>query len=141
MKEAPQAKLITCMGDTLPHLQHWEEVHHFFKSCKAALKPGGTLVISFRDYSQALEGAARFIPVKADDQRILSCILDYAPTLVSVSDLLYERDQEGQWHQKVSTYQKLRLFPAKLEEIAQIQGFKCISQQEIKRLLYWIFTH
>lgn len=100
--------LIACCGDTLSHLDSQADIQTFIQHIAGALAPHGTLILSFRDYTHALTGPARFIPVKSDNTRILTCILDYEDNHVNVTDQLYEL-KAGTWHQKVSTYKKVRL--------------------------------
>lgn len=102
--------LILCMGDTLTHLSDAATVQSLFSSASEHLPPGGRLVLSFRDYTNALEGVERFIPVNADETRIASCLLEYAEDTVRVTDILHERS-EGRWRMRVSAYRKLRLAP------------------------------
>jgi hypothetical protein len=61
---------IVCMGDTLPHLESLEAVELLVEAIAAALY----LVTTFRDYaSRQLEGVDRFLPVRQDERRILTC--------------------------------------------------------------------
>jgi hypothetical protein len=81
----------------------------------ASLRPGGVLVATFRDYvTAALEGEARFIPVRSDSERILTCFLEYADSTVTVHDLLYQREG-GSWRLHAGSYRKLRLAPQWVE--------------------------
>jgi SAM-dependent methyltransferase len=106
--EAPE--VILCMGDTLTHLSDMQAIESLFADAAAAIAPGGSFVLSFRDYTAALEGERRFIPVKSDAGRILTCFLEYEDGYVRVHDLVHERDGEA-WRQRVSAYRKLRLSP------------------------------
>jgi hypothetical protein len=54
----------------------------------------------FRDYAKPLQGDVRFIHVKSDEERILTCVLEYEESFVRVTDLLYEKT-DGTWTQKV----------------------------------------
>lgn len=117
-------EIILCMGDTLTHLPERASVEHLFADVAASLTPGGLFVATFRDYVSApLQGDRRFIPVRSDENRILTCFLEYGEETLNVHDLLHER-AKGQWQQRVSSYRKLRLPPdwvaAKLTE----QGLK-----------------
>jgi SAM-dependent methyltransferase len=103
---------ITCLGDTLTHLETPADIERLFDDVVAALAPGGRLVLGFRDYTKALEGTARFVPVRADRERILTCFLEYFPTHVQVHDVLHERNDTSSWDLRVSRYRKLRLAPA-----------------------------
>ena len=88
---APNASVdvVVCMGDTLPHLESVAQVRALLEACWQALRPSGRLLLTFRDYSQALQGLDRIIPVRLDADRLMTCILDYAPDHVEVTDLMY----------------------------------------------------
>lgn len=108
LQEAPQA--ILCMGDTLTHLESEESVRQLCSEVASALHDDGYFVVSFRDYSTPLTGEQRFIPVRSDENRILTCFLEYTDTHVTVHDVLYEREPTG-WKMRVSSYRKLRIAP------------------------------
>ena len=121
INERPQ--VILCMGDTLTHLESFSAVQSLLSSIAASLGPGGMFVATFRDYAtSALEGDQRFIPVRADADRILTCFLEYQEHAVTVHDVLNERDN-GQWRQTVSSYSKLRLAPEWVETKLIEHGF------------------
>jgi len=113
------ADAILCMGDTLTHLPDSASVLQLFALVAEALRPGGRFIATFRDYSSPLVGQARFIPVKSDADRIMTCFLEYAPGTVEVHDIIHERTGSN-WQLQVSVYRKLRLAPgwvsAALEE-------------------------
>ena len=99
------------MGDTLTHLASFQAVERLLERVAAALAPGGTFVATLRDASgPAPQGSARFIPVRADDARILTCFLEVLDDVVLVHDILHEK-RHGRWHTSVSAYPKLRLQP------------------------------
>ncbi|HYC84520.1 MAG TPA: class I SAM-dependent methyltransferase, partial [Chryseosolibacter sp.] len=100
--------LILCCGDTLSHLDTFHEVDKLLADIHKSLQAGGKVVLTFRDYAVGLEDTGRFIPVKSDGERILTCFLEYFPGKVRVTDLLHEKAGDG-WIQKVSSYEKLRL--------------------------------
>ncbi|HPJ43324.1 MAG TPA: methyltransferase domain-containing protein [Spirochaetota bacterium] len=127
--------LIVCMGDTLTHLPDRETIFALLNKCSSALVPGGSLVISFRDMSMALEGDARFIPVKSDDTRIMTCFLEYFDDHVAVHDLVNEK-KEGLWVQKVSSYNKVRISENEMKELLAESGFSVISSEIINRMVY-----
>ena len=118
-----EAKIIMCMGDTLTHLPGFSAVDSLLQSVAAALARNGVFAATFRDYAtKPLEGDARFIPVRADDARILTCFLEYGRDQVTVHDLLHRREN-GEWRQSVSSYPKLRLAPEWLIARLQELGF------------------
>jgi hypothetical protein len=109
---------VLCMGDTLTHLPSRAAVEALLGDVAGALAPGGVFHATFRDYTEPLEGEARFIPVRRDETRTLTVFLEYAPAGVTVHDLLHERGPDG-WTLRVSSYQKLRLAPAWVAGVLQ----------------------
>ena len=103
-------QLVLCMGDTITHLADAESVTRLVRAVSAELSVGGRFVVTFRDYTNPLVDEHRFIPVRSDDSRILTCFLEYGDSHVTVHDILHERDGTD-WKQSVSAYQKLRLSP------------------------------
>jgi len=104
----PQPELIVCCGDTLPHLDSLSEVQKLIKDSSDILVSGGKIILTFRDYSTELDDTNRFIPIKSDSQRILTCFIEYFPDKLRVTDLLHEFEN-GKWVQKVSSYSKVRI--------------------------------
>ncbi len=119
--------VIFCMGDTLTHLEDAESVLQLISEVASALHTNGHFVATFRDYSIALTGEQRFIPVRSDENRILTCFLEYADTYVTVHDVLHEREASN-WIQRVSSYQKLRLAPDWL--IRNLESFGFLVRRE-----------
>lgn len=108
---AAPPNVIVCMGDTLTHLPTQAGVETLLAAVADALPRGGVFATTFRDYaSRTLQGDQRFILVRADEKRILTCFLEFGDASVTVHDVLTEKDQ-GNWRQKVSAYPKLRLAP------------------------------
>jgi SAM-dependent methyltransferase len=102
--------LVLCMGDTLTHLESMDQIVHLSRAVASRLAAAGRFIATFRDYTRLPVGAARFIPVRADDHRILTCFLEEQAAYVQVHDLLHERI-DGAWSSRVSAYRKLRLSP------------------------------
>jgi 2-polyprenyl-3-methyl-5-hydroxy-6-metoxy-1,4-benzoquinol methylase len=118
--EEPSA--ILCMGDTITHLPDRDAVESLIERAAVELLPGGMFVVSFRDYSVPLLDDQRFIPVRSDDNRILTCFLEYEPEAVVVHDIVHQRTAEG-WQTRVSHYRKLRLSPSDLIASLKSSGF------------------
>ena len=111
-------ELIVCWGDTITHLDSVQEIEIFIRDCAEILMPNGRLLVSFRDNAEEPEGLRKYIPVRNDDDRILTCILEYEKEKVGVTDLLYERNGNG-WELKVSSYKKIRLSVQNLSAIME----------------------
>jgi SAM-dependent methyltransferase len=114
--------LILCMGDTLTHLPDPTSVETLFTLAAQSLRPDGRFIATFRDYSSPLVGNERFIPVRSDNDRILSCFLEYGANHVDVHDLLNERRDSG-WQLRVSVYRKLRLSPEWISAALRARNF------------------
>lgn len=127
-------ELIICCGDTLTHLNNKQEIETLINDIAQSLMDKGKTILSFRDYSTPLTGTSRFIPVKSDDSRILTCFLDYEREYVNVTDLLYEKTEEG-WQQKVSTYKKVRLLAEDVIRFLSVNGLTIEYNQAIKGMI------
>ncbi len=136
---ADKPELIVCCGDTLSHLDNNSEVGTFIADISKSLGKNGKLILSFRDYSNKLTGLDRIIPVKSDDNKILTCILDYEDEYVNVTDLLYEKTNNV-WKQKVSTYKKVRLLTNEIIGYIEANGMTITFNQLVNRLTTIIAT-
>ena len=116
-----------CMGDTLPHLPDLQTVRALFDEVFEALVPGGLFVGTFRDLTQVLTGLDRFIPVRSDDDRIMTCFLEDEGDAVRVHDMLHARNPSGDWQLRTSSYRKLRLSPAWVVRQLREAGFAAPS--------------
>jgi SAM-dependent methyltransferase len=113
---------IVCMGDTLTHLPHHDDVVRLLEDARRVLAPGGRLVLGWRDLSQERVGLERFILVRSDAQRILTCVLEFEPETVRVTDLLHLHEGPG-WTLGKSSYRKLRIGPEWLRTRLEHAGF------------------
>ena len=120
-------EVVLCMGDTLTHLPTLESVGSLFAEVAGVLDESGTFVLTFRDYTTALSAEQRFIPVRSDADRILTCFLEYDDTHVTVHDLLHERET-SQWKLRVSSYRKLRLAPEWVSRALENHGFRVAQE-------------
>ena len=121
VSEAPD--VVLCMGDTITHLPEPALVAQLVRDVASIQTPGGLFVLSFRDYTVPLQAEQRFIPVRSDDERILTCFLEYHNGTVQVHDILNQRSPEG-WSTSVSSYSKLRLAPDELTRMLSHCGFE-----------------
>jgi SAM-dependent methyltransferase len=124
---------VICMGDTLPHLATGQDVRALFHDAHSALRPEGRIALTFRDLSQPLSGIDRFIPIRADQDRIMMCALDYEPEHVAVTDLVHVR-QGGLWSLHKSSYRKLRLSPADVCVWLHDAGLTVVRSEPVGRM-------
>jgi SAM-dependent methyltransferase len=132
---AEQATVVVCMGDTLTHLPGKGDVTTLFRAAFDALRPGGMLVISYRDLTTELYGTDRFIPVRSDEDKIMTCFLEFENAeSVVVHDLIYVREGAG-WSLNKSSYRKMRLgIDWMCEELGKA-GFTAVSHDLCGRLI------
>jgi SAM-dependent methyltransferase len=119
---APGFAVAVCMGDTLTHLPSRESMIQMLANVSHLLDKGGALVLSFRDLTVELTGTERFIPVRSDFNRIMTCFLEYEPDAVLVHDLVHVRDGKN-WTLHKSSYRKLRVSLAWVVERLKDHGF------------------
>jgi SAM-dependent methyltransferase len=123
-----KAAAVICLGDTLTHLPEHTHVDFLVQEAHEALRPGGQFALSFRDYSVPLKDEARFIPVRSDERRILTCFLEYEEDTVVVHDILHERAGDA-WQTRVGSYRKLRLAPERVVASLETIGFETRVEQ------------
>jgi SAM-dependent methyltransferase len=121
LKRNQRPDAILCMGDTLTHLPDIAGVEQLAQSVASSLAPAGRFIATFRDYTHLPEATRRFIPVRSDAQRILTCFLEEQGDTVRVHDVLHE-NHGGAWTMRVSSYQKLRLALPAVQAIFERAG-------------------
>jgi len=122
----PGFDVAVCMGDTLTHLPSLAAVGRMFDGVAAVLAPPGLFVLTFRDLTMPLAGIDRFIPVRSDADRIMTCFLEYEPETVLIHDLIHTR-RGREWVLNKSSYRKLRLAPAWVASALEARGFSVLS--------------
>jgi hypothetical protein len=125
------------MGDTLTHLPDEESVERLIATVSERLADGGRFVVTLRDYSEALTGDRRFIPVRSDENRIFVCFLEYTASRVRVNDILHEREG-SQWKMSVSSYDKLRVMPEWLDDLLRRNGFAVTRDVNASSMLRFV---
>lgn len=121
------ADLVVCMGDTLTHLASLAAVKTLFENVYNLLVKNGRFILSYRDLTDNLKGLDRFIPVRADENRIFTCFLENFDGYVNVNDLIYKNENEN-WKLYKSSYKKLKLPKETVEGLLKEIGFINISK-------------
>ena len=118
------AELITCMGDTLVHLPDFDSVYKVLEDVAESLTPGGRFIYAIRDYiGYEPKGPDRFIPIRATDDRIFTCFLDYRENVVHIHDILHNK-VDGDWSTTISDYLKLRLDSHDIDDRLKASGLE-----------------
>jgi SAM-dependent methyltransferase len=109
--EPQSADVAVCMRDTLTHLPSKTGVSKLFSDACRALKAGGLVVLTFRDRTPTMSGLDRFVPVRSDADKIMTCFLECESSeTVVVQDMIHLRNG-SEWTLHKSSYRKLRLAP------------------------------
>jgi SAM-dependent methyltransferase len=133
------ASLIVCMGDTLTHLPSLDAIKKLISDSVAKLTPDGMLTFAFRDYANHdLVGTGRFIPVRSDDRRILTCFLEYRSDTVIVHDIV-QTFENSAWQMSVSAYTKLRLQPDAFVSLVESNGLSLVYKKTDRGMIYLAF--
>jgi SAM-dependent methyltransferase len=128
------AELIICCGDTITHLDSTSEISKLISDVNTSLAPKGKFILSFRDYSMELTDTKRFIPVKSDSDRILTCFLEYFDRKVRVTDILYEKESNN-WQQKISSYEKIRISKNMVLEMLIEKNFDILMDDTLNGMI------
>ena len=135
VETASEATVAVCMGDTLTHLDSRESLQRLFASVLHKLAPRGIFAITYRDLSVALTGLDRILPVRSDDEKVMTCFLEYeSEEHVVVNDIVHLRAPQG-WSMEKSSYRKLRLPAEWVVEALCNAGFRLRSQGVAGRLI------
>jgi len=135
LETASEATVAVCMGDTLTHLDSRESLQRLFASVLHKLAPRGIFAITYRDLSVALTGLDRILPVRSDDEKVMTCFLEYeSEEHVVVNDIVHLRAPQG-WSMEKSSYRKLRLPAEWVVEALCNAGFRLRSQGVAGRLI------
>lgn len=129
------AGLVICCGDTISHLESVDEIKNLIIDIYKILTKKGKILLSFRDYSFELEDTQRFIPVKSEDNRILTCFLEYFKEKVRVTDILHQKN-ESIWEQKISSYEKVRVSKQMISQLLIDNNFEILVEQSINRMMH-----
>ncbi|MEN9519126.1 MAG: hypothetical protein RLZZ381_1714 [Cyanobacteriota bacterium] len=132
-------ELITCMTDTIVHVESKAKVTLLFEKVFASLEDKGKFIITLRDLSTELSELDRFIPVKSDENIIFTCFLEYEPNTVKIHDLVYKKDNDS-WKLNKSFYRKLRLSKQWIDKQFEAIGFSKIESSINKGLITAIVT-
>ncbi|MCX4665673.1 class I SAM-dependent methyltransferase [Streptomyces sp. NBC_01381] len=120
---------VVCMGDTLTHLPTRADVTALLADAAVALSEGGHLVITYRDLTAPLHGTDRFFPVRATEDKLLTCFVEYADEeTATVHDLLHTREG-GTWQLRTGSYPKLRIAASWLESRCHEAGLTVRSSE------------
>ena len=114
---------VVCVGDTLTHLEIRDQVLRLLELAQRLLAPDGALVVEFREQPGDLIAADAVLPLRAERDRIMQCVLHFERDRVWVTDVLYEWTGDA-WKCTKSSYPKLRLTSGEIVREAEARGLR-----------------
>lgn len=115
--------VIVCMGDTLTHLEHHDQVDQLIADVGDLLAPGGRFVATFRDYTTPTAGERRELLVRGDADGVLTCVVEPSGDRMLVRDLMHERYGD-EWRLTSGSYFKLRIAPGAVRGMLERAGLE-----------------
>jgi SAM-dependent methyltransferase len=131
--------LILCVGDTLTHLSSAKDIDSLVRMAARLLAPGGALLLQFREQPGDLTPQDSVIKMRAERDRIMQCVLHFAPERVWVTDIVHEWNGQA-WITTKSTYPKLRVSTDALLEIATTAGLNIRFNDTLLRQRVLVLT-
>lgn len=122
--------VVTCIGNSLPHIKLRESLTQAFSSFYNSLKPGGLLVIQMRNYQRVIAREEKFMPLntRIDDGKefLYLRITEPGTDFVTFNIVVFMKDEAGNWSYRVET-EKLKPWIARdIEDSLNKTGF-CIE--------------
>tara|TARA_Y100001972_G_scaffold127610_1_gene184985 strand:- start:1019 stop:1756 length:738 start_codon:yes stop_codon:yes gene_type:complete len=138
-RRSNQVALIICMGDSLAYLPSFDALDRFFSGCFNKLLAGGRVVITCREYTSPVKGDQRFIPIRAEEDQLMTVFLEYELHHVKITDQIYTY-KDGSWNFQVGSYYKLRLTCSKLIECATMHCLQVLHCKVANGMVEFIAT-
>lgn len=121
--EAKTYGLVTCIGNTLVHLESREDVKAFLHNCKRLLLPGGCLILQIVNYDRILRHKQTELPLITVPDKHLTLVRRYVLSPESVQFMTELQCGAERW---VSETRLLALKQVDLATSLESAGFKDI---------------
>lgn len=122
--------VITCMGNSLPHLKTTEELNQAFSSVSHSLRPSGLFVTQLRNYERVYEKEEKFMPLNSktegSKEYLYLRMSELGEQLVTFNIIVFEKDENGQWSYRVESEELRPWSLEKIEPELRDAGF-CIT--------------
>jgi glycine/sarcosine N-methyltransferase len=121
--------LVTCLGNSLPHLLDDDSLCRALEDFARVLAPGGLLLIQNRNYDRVVHEKARFMPLSArtegSEETLFLRITDFRDDRADLVDftIVTLRKRDDAWSQSVRTTPLRALRFRTLEDALRKSGF------------------
>lgn len=99
--------VVTCMGNSLPHIRTYDSLRQVFDSVSNLLKPKGIFAIQIRNYRRVQEKNEKYMPLNtyADGVRefLYLRVTEPGQELVKFSIIVFRKDEAGKWSYEVKS--------------------------------------
>jgi glycine/sarcosine N-methyltransferase len=124
--------VVLCLGNSLPHLIHKDDLAKALKDFKACLKSGGMVLLQNRNFDAVLAGQQRWMePQSAQnegDEYLFVRFYDFRPDgLIDFNILSLRRENEKNWTQTLNSTMLRPLLAGELTSALSEAGFKDIA--------------
>jgi len=134
--ENKKIDLIISMTDVISHLNSYNEMNSLFSKIYNSLSQSGVVLLSYRDQTNELKGAQRFLPFYSEDNFIMDTFLEYTQESLDVTDIVHIKENLI-WNLSTSTYRKVRLYDKRIKELINANNLS-ISKEKIEKGMTYI---
>lgn len=93
--------VVTCMGNSLPHITTSGSLRRVFGAASNVLRPGGIFAMQIRNYRRVLERNEKYMPlntfVDGGKEYLYLRMTEPLEGLVTFSIIVLQKDEEGKW--------------------------------------------
>jgi glycine/sarcosine N-methyltransferase len=112
---------VLCLGNSLPHLLHPNDLERALLDCAACLRPGGLLLIQNRNFDHVWTRQERWMNPESyrsgDQEWLFIRFYDFDPdSRITFNILTLTRQGEGPWKQRATD---TRLWPQRQDELVR----------------------
>jgi len=135
-------ELVVCMGDTVSHFESENRVLKMIEKSHDILKPGGKLVLSFRDYTDDIEDKERFIFLGGGKEIFFECFVEKEEngTRLKTYDIFHKWDEKCErWVSSISHYYKTILNSESIDTFAVNLGMEIDKSEKNRGMFYKIY--
>lgn len=86
--------LITCLGNTLPHLKDLQELTGFFSDCRRMMSPDSAVIIQMLNYNKIMNRQERIVSIKQTEEHTTVRFYDFEQPRLRFNLLTIYKDNQ-----------------------------------------------
>ncbi len=119
--------IVTCLGDTLPHVKAGDDVEQILTEIYKCMNPGGLFVLQLHNYDHIIKNRIRFMPPSGTrnggDETLFFRVLDFRRKSIDYSVVKHRR-HANKWQLTVHSTEIFPHYKKELEDLLQSVGLK-----------------